>query len=431
MAMEMGMINSGVRTDPSRTHENNHMINRFRRVLILADESADWIVAGLRQLDRLALSIDEFALENKETAPVLVCISWKPELDQSQRWTPSHERLTHVAFTTELDGDPFDLVLNTRVFLYRNALGKFVSEGRASARPITSEHTSVEDADVQKHVPSSERELWQRDLGTLESSVRFRAGAWEYITDGNQIDEIEKEFLRGNGKSQDGLVSRYLNRPISRAVTRLLLRFPTTPNGWTLLIFPLPIFASLILLHGTYWSFFWGLLLFQVFSILDGCDGEIARAKFMESERGQKLDNLCDVLGNILLVLGLGFGLSRQANLSGHSGWFFIGEGLVAAALIGANEFHLATRKPVANDAELESLGGAIYPRHRELVANSGMLSLFGAKFASWLIQLTKRDVALLFFVFLAAIGLPALILHLLLIVTAVTLALSLKSRAT
>ena len=56
---------------------------------------------------------------------------------------------------------------------------------------------------------------------------------WEYITDGNQIDEIEKRFLRGSGKSQDGFVSRYLNRPISRVVTRLLLRFPTTPNAWT------------------------------------------------------------------------------------------------------------------------------------------------------------------------------------------------------
>ena len=102
----------------------------------------------------------------------------------------------------------------------------------------------------------------------------------------------------------------------------------------------------------------------------------------------------------------------------------------MAAVLIGANEFRLATRKPVANGGDLESLGDALYPRHRELVANSGLL-LFGAKFVSWLIQLTKRDVALLFFVFLAAVGWPALILHLILIVTAVTLALSFKSRST
>ena len=168
-----------------------------------------------------------------------------------------------------------------------------------------------------------------------------------------------------------------MNRPISRVVTRLLLRFPTTPNAWTLLIFPIPIVASLILLHGTYWSFLWGLVLFQVFSVLDGCDGEIARAKFLESERGRRLDDLFDVLSNILLVVGLGFGLSRQANLAGHSGWFYLVEGLTAAALIGVNEFYLATRKPGADEGESESLGGALYPRHRELVERSGML-LFG-----------------------------------------------------
>jgi phosphatidylglycerophosphate synthase len=385
------------------TREDNHMVNSFRRVLILADESADWMVAGLRQLDRLALSIDEFALENKETAPVLVCILWKPELDQSQRWTPKHQRLAMVAFTDQADGAAYDLVLNSRLFLYRKAMRQLID---ASAQMISSP----------EETPS-----WQEKFRQLELLSPSCPGAWEYITDGNQIDEIEKRFLRGSGKSQDGFVSRYLNRPISRVVTRLLLRFPTTPNAWTLLILPLPIAASLILLSGTYWSSLWGMLLFQIFSVLDGCDGEIARAKFLESESGRRLDYLCDVFSNILLAVALGFGLSRQ------SGWFFVGEGFAAAALIGVNEFLLARRKPDENAAE--SLGGALYLRHRELVERSGML-LFGPKFASWIIQLTKRDVAVLFFVFLAVIGLPSLILHLLLIVTAVTLALSLKSFA-
>lgn len=374
------------------------MVNSFRRVLILADESADWIIAGLRQLDRLALSIDEFALENKETAPVRVCILWRSTLDQTQRWTPKHQRLAMVAFTTELDGEPYDLVLNTRLFLYRKAMRQLIEASGSSW---------------------GQRQSWDASFRQLESLPPSEPGAWEYVTDGGQIDEIEKRFLRGSGKSQDGFVSRYLNRPISRAVTRLLLRFPTTPNAWTLLILPIPIAASLILLYGTYWPVLWGLMLFQVFSVLDGCDGEIARAKFLESESGRRLDYLCDVFGNILLAVTLGFGLSR------HSGWFYIGEGFLAATLIGANEFLLARRKPDENAAE--SLGGALYSRHRQLVERSGML-VFGPKFASWLIQLTKRDVAVLFFVFLAAVGLPSFILHLLLIVTAVTLALSLKS---
>jgi hypothetical protein len=384
----------------------------FRRVLIVADESADWMVAGLRQLDRLALSVDESAVENKETAPALVCIFWRPDLDQSQRWVPKNERLTKVAFTTDLDGQSFDLVLNTRLFLYRKAVRQFM-EASVSPPEIIS--------------PNSEKELWESYSRWLESLPRSSEGAWEYITAGSQIDEIEIKFLHGGGKSQDGFVSRYLNRPFSRVVTRLLLRFPTTPNGWTWLIFPIPIAASLILLHGTYWSFLWGLILFQVFSVLDGCDGEIARAKFLESESGRRLDDLFDILSNILLVVGLGFGLSQQANLAGHSGWFYLIEGVTAAALIGVNESYLATRRPGADEGKSESLGGTLYPRHRELVERSGML-LFGERFASWLIQLTKRDVAMLFFVVLAAIGQSAWILHLLFAVTAISLALALKS---
>jgi phosphatidylglycerophosphate synthase len=385
----------------------------LRRVLIVADESADWMVAGLRQLDRLALSIDEFAVENKETAPVLICIFWRPDLDALQRWGPTNERLTRVAFTSELDGEPFDLILNTRLFLYREAVRQLM-EASVSLPEIVS--------------PISEKELWEGYSRSVESLPRSREGAWEYIADGNQIDEIETRFLRGSGKSQDGFVSRYLNRPISRVVTRLLLRFPTTPNGWTLLIFLIPIVASLILLRGTYWSSVWGLVFFQAFSVLDGCDGEIARAKFLESERGHRLDDLFDILSNILLVLGLGLGLSRQANLVGHSGWFYAVEGIAVAVLIGVNESYLATREAREDDGESESLGGALYPRHRELVERSGMLFL-GERFASWLIQLTKRDVAMLFFVFLAAIGLPALILHLVFAVTAISLALAFRSR--
>jgi hypothetical protein len=378
--------------------------NSLRRVLILADESADWMVAGLRQLDRLALSIDEFAVGNNEPAPVAVCIFWRPNLNPSQRWAPKNERLTMVAFTTGLDGQPFDLVLNTRLLLYRKAVRQLIG-------------TSISPAII---FPRGEKELWEIYSSQVASLPRAREGTWDYIADGNQIDEIERKLLRGSGKSQDGFVSRYLNRPISRAVTRLLLRFSTTPNAWTLLIFPIPIAASLILLHGTYWSFLWGLILFQVFSVLDGCDGEIARAKFLESERGRRLDDLCDILSNILLAVDLGFGLS---------GVFYSFEGVAAAALMGVNESYLATRKSGATDGKSKSLGNVLYPRHRELVERSGMLFL-GERFASWLIQLTKRDVAMLFFVFLAAIGHPAWILHLLFAVTAISLALGWRSRA-
>ena len=376
----------------------------LRRVLILADESTDWIVAGLRQLDRLALAIDEFAVDNRETSPVLVCLFWRSDLDQSQRWIPADPRLTKVAFTSELEPEPYDLVLSTRIFLYRKGIARLLAEPAPPARP---------------QPPS-----WENQFAAAAERKSSRAGVWDYIANGDQIDGIERRFLRGSGKSQDGFVSRYLNRPISRSITRLLLRFPATPNAWTWLIFPIPVVAALLLARGSYWSFVWGLILFQIFSILDGCDGEIARAKFMESESGRRLDDMFDVLSNILLVLGLGFGLSRAHP---HFESLFIAEGIAAALLIGLNEWFLL-RVP-ASDTNADSLGGALYPRHLELVARSGLLA-FGEKLASLLIQLTKRDVAVLFFVALAVTGLPSLILHLLFTVTAVSLALAWRARS-
>jgi phosphatidylglycerophosphate synthase len=372
----------------------------LRRVLILADESANWTVAGLRQLDRLALSLDEIAVENRETAPIEVCLFWRSDIDPAHRWIPNDPRLTHLAFTGERDYQPFDLILTTRLFLYRKAIRQLIAdtaERGAALQPAT----------------------WEDYFRFAGASFLVRPGAWEQMHSQAAIGEVERRFLRGSGKSQDGLVSRHLNRPLSRAITRLLLPFPVTPNAWTWLIFPIPIVAALLLWRGTYWSFVCGLLLFQVFSVLDGCDGEIARAKFMESESGRRLDDFFDVVSNILLVLGLGFGLARTHQQ--YSSIFFA-EGIAAAVLIATNEWVLA-RAP-ESDTGADSLGGTLYPRHRALVERSGLLA-FGEKFASLLIQLTKRDVAVLFFVFLALIGLPSAILHLLFVVTAVSLALA------
>src|SRR4029450_6794141 len=89
-------------------------------------------------------------------------------------------------------------------------------------------------------------------------------------------------------KPQDGFVSRFLNRPISRRVTSVLLKFPIHPNTWTISTFVLPLFRSVCLLRGNYVSVVIGAAIFQLFSILDGCDGEIARAKNLESKFGER-----------------------------------------------------------------------------------------------------------------------------------------------
>jgi phosphatidylglycerophosphate synthase len=212
-------------------------------------------------------------------------------------------------------------------------------------------------------------------------------------------------------KPQDGFVSRFLNRPISSRVTCLLVKFPIHPSAFTASIFILPVAAGVFFLRGDYLSILLGATIFQVFSILDGCDGEIARAKNLESKFGERLDNVCDFLGSLIYVLALGTGLNHFK------------EGVVCALLIAANESLLrwgTGAKWVASEDFHESF----YARHHGMIGHSGLLDL-GERFVWWLFQLTKRDVAIFFFLILALLNLGTWILHLWTIAASVSLIIS------
>jgi CDP-L-myo-inositol myo-inositolphosphotransferase len=212
-------------------------------------------------------------------------------------------------------------------------------------------------------------------------------------------------------KPQDGFVSRFLNRPISRRITSFLLKFPIHPSAWTISIFVLPLIACVFLVRGDYVSVVIGAAIFQAFSILDGCDGEIARAKKLESKFGERLDYFCDFMGSLLYVLALGLGLHRSS------------EGIVCAGLITVNEWLLRAGKNQTSVAS-STLRESFYARHRGMIGHSGLLNL-GERFVWWLFQLTKRDMAVFVFLMLALLGLAEWILHLWMIVAGASLVLS------
>jgi len=212
-------------------------------------------------------------------------------------------------------------------------------------------------------------------------------------------------------KPQDGFVSRVVNRPISRRVTRLLLKFPIHPNAFTIAIFVLPLIACIFFIRGNYLSVVIGAAIFQVFSILDGCDGEIARAKNLESKFGERLDYFCDFVASLLYVLALGLGLHRST------------EGIVCAVLITANECFLRAGRSQSSVASSD-LHESFYARHHVMIGHSGLLNL-GERFVWWLFQLTKRDMAVLVFLVLALLGLANWILLLWIIVAGASLVLS------
>ncbi|MBA3883019.1 MAG: CDP-alcohol phosphatidyltransferase family protein [Chthoniobacterales bacterium] len=395
-----------------RNDERPDTSRRVGRVLILADGSAEWRIAGLRQLDRLFLSLCEFSQTTAER--LTVSVLWSGDTALERQWLPEESRSTDLeiasaASVRDEQDEQFDLILSTRLFLYRNSLPQLI----AAMLPLPERAAA----------PAQSWNCYEATfLNALSGATAADAAQpWRYLGDKRDVSACEGAFLRDSGKSQDGLVSRHINRPFSRMISRLLLKLPLAPNTWSVLIFALPLWACLEFLSGTGRGFFVGCAIYQLYSILDGCDGEIARARFLQTDFGRRLDSLLDLVGNMLLAFSLGIGLARQWDRAHASGWFYVAEGLIAAMFIALSEgIVFARRSRAVSPAPAGKWNGALYQRHHEFLERSGILVL-GERFAWWLVQLTKRDMAMLAFLVLAAVGCAEGILHLLVAVSGVS----------
>ena len=377
--------------------------HRFDRVVILGDESADWQIAGLRQLDRLVLGLDEFAKAIGTGNKIEVVVFWKPEIPLSERWLPRHQRITRVRLTeASVSIEPEARILATRLFIERNALSKFFS---------TTPSAKVEQPIVD--LTEAWPRLFEQFERTCRSATRAEDEDWRFLTQPSEIVASEKHFLRHIGKSQDGMVAKFLNRPISRVITRLILKFPITPNAWTILIFALAPVAFVFLVRGDYTGFLVGTALFQLINILDGCDGEIARAKYLDSERGRRLDAFCDFVANLIFVLCLGIGLFRQPSVSANIGFVYLLESLITFFIMagGVGRFLMPL---LARDTTR-----AVSRRQEDFNLAD---RFFGRALTAFIYQITQRDVIYFVFLLLAIAGRASWILHILFAFSVITL---------
>jgi len=129
---------------------------------------------------------------------------------------------------------------------------------------------------------------WLRELrdtgarGEPESRDRFA------ITSVADLPRAEDWLLESLIKDTEGFMSRHFERRISLAISRRLASTRVTPNAMTLLSLGVGFAgAGLFLSSG---APLLGALLVLLHSILDGCDGELARLKFQESRFGGVLD---------------------------------------------------------------------------------------------------------------------------------------------
>jgi phosphatidylglycerophosphate synthase len=123
----------------------------------------------------------------------------------------------------------------------------------------------------------------------------------------------ERRLLQSLRKATDGFMARVFARPISLALSRRLARTGITPNMMTVVSLLIGLLAAPFFLSSIWWVQALGGLLFVAHSVIDGCDGEIARLKFIESRFGGLLDFWADNIVHVAVFACMGFGWSWAA----------------------------------------------------------------------------------------------------------------------
>jgi phosphatidylglycerophosphate synthase len=146
-----------------------------------------------------------------------------------------------------------------------------------------------------------------------EGARRERADVIAGIELGDEATRARAEWtlIRRMNKSFEGPVDALINWRFSMRITRLLARrsLAVTPNHVTVCAILVGLAASLLASRGGYAGFAIAGVLLEINSILDSCDGELARLRYQYSKLGQWLDNLSDDIVDNLFLVAVGFGL--------------------------------------------------------------------------------------------------------------------------
>ena len=176
-----------------------------------------------------------------------------------------------------------------------------------------------------------------RDMATIQGRLTRRFGSPAPLRDDvdpmmvsgpAEIRAAERRLLRTLVKDTDGFMARHVERRISLAISRRLASTGVTPNQMTFISMAVGLVGAPFFLSAQAPWQTAGALLFLAHSILDGCDGELARLRFQESRSGGVLDFWSDNVVHIVTFASMATGWSRAVDQA----WPLL---LGAAAVLG------------------------------------------------------------------------------------------------
>jgi phosphatidylglycerophosphate synthase len=108
-------------------------------------------------------------------------------------------------------------------------------------------------------------------------------------------------------KRQDNAITRYLYRPVSFPLTRLLVWTPITPNQISYVVALLVALGCWITASASFGKAILGTVIVLAASYLDCCDGEVARVKLLSSRFGAWIDTVVDELSSVGYMVAIGW----------------------------------------------------------------------------------------------------------------------------
>jgi phosphatidylglycerophosphate synthase len=147
----------------------------------------------------------------------------------------------------------------------------------------------------------------------------------------NDLPIAEQQLRASIFKPTDGVFGR-LNRRMSIPISISLIRtLRLSAHAMTAVVLAGSLYAGWLFSRGDYISGVLAALVSWAASVLDGCDGELARLQHTDSVLGCWLDTLGDYAYYLAIFSGLAVGAARR---TGGSGFWWIGASLLIGAVL-------------------------------------------------------------------------------------------------
>jgi phosphatidylglycerophosphate synthase len=134
------------------------------------------------------------------------------------------------------------------------------------------------------------------------------------IVDRADLAVAEQTIRRASYKDTDALIARF-NRRMSLPISIALIQTPLTANQLSVMLVAIGFYSGWLFSLGHYSTGVLAAFLSLAASVLDGCDGEIARLKYQESRLGCWIETFGDYSYYLAIFVGLTIGAVRQSHV--------------------------------------------------------------------------------------------------------------------